>query len=169
MKFIVDCMLGKLAKWLKILGFDTAYDPAADDDRLLLVARKEERTLLSRDTGLLARAKGLASLHIESESWPDQVRQVLAAFDLRDKTAPYTRCLGCNVKLKPLSRDKARNLVSPFILERAKELALCPSCGRVFWQGTHFEAMEARLADLLQGAETGKASHRGRAGRGKDD
>jgi uncharacterized protein with PIN domain len=163
MKFVVDCMLGKLAKWLKILGFDTAYDPAADDDTLLLAARNEGRTLLSRDTGLLARAKNLTRLHIDSESWPDQIRQVLAAFDLWGKTAPYTRCLDCNVKLKALSRDKARNLVTPFILERAKEFALCPSCGRVFWQGTHFQAMEARLAELLQGEEAGKAGRHGRS------
>jgi uncharacterized protein with PIN domain len=163
MKFVVDCMLGKLAKWLKILGFDTVYDSAADDDQILLIAQKEDRAVLSRDTGLLGRAKGLSSLPIESESWPDQVRQVLAAFDLWDKTAPFTRCLDCNITLKPVGRDKARNLVSPFILERAKDFALCPSCGRVFWQGTHFQAMEARLSELLRRDDPGKAGRRGRA------
>jgi len=157
MKFVVDCMLGKLAKWLKILGFDTVYHSAADDDQILSLAQKENRAILSRDTQLLARAGELSGRYIESEFWPDQVRQVLAAFDLWDKTAPYTRCLDCNTPLKPLSREKARNLVSPFVLERAKEFSLCPSCDRVFWQGTHFEAMEARLSELLRREGPGKA------------
>jgi uncharacterized protein with PIN domain len=163
MRFVVDCMLGKLAKWLKILGFDTVYDSAADDDQILLIAQKEKRAILSRDTGLLGRAKSLPSLSIESESWPDQVRQVLAAFDLWDKTDPYTRCLDCNVRLKPVSREKARNLVTAFVLERAKKFALCPSCGRIFWQGTHFKAMEARLSDLLRRGVSGKAGRRDQA------
>lgn len=149
MKFVVDCMLGKLAKWLKILGFDANYDPAAEDDRLLAEARRENRTLLSRDAGLLARAGALPKLAVESESWPEQIRQVLEAFDLWNEAAPCTRCLECNVRLKPLDRAAAANLVPPFILERVGEFALCPACGRVYWPGTHFEAMEEQIAKLL--------------------
>lgn len=146
MKFVVDCMLGKLAKWLKILGFDAFYDAAADDDRLLAVAQQERRALLSRDQELLARAEKLPRLAVESESWPDQVEQVLDAFNLWTKTAPFSRCLGCNVRLKPLCRESARNLVSSYVLEKSREFAICPSCGRVFWQGTHYRAMEERLS-----------------------
>jgi len=161
MNFVVDCMLGKLAKWLKILGFDTAYDSAADDDQILSLAQNDQRTILSRDTQLLRRARGLPSLHIDSESWPDQVRQVLAAFELWDKTAPFTRCLDCNLRLTPVSREKACNLVAPFILEMAAEFALCPSCGRIFWPGTHFKAMEERLAELLARDKGGEADRPG--------
>lgn len=149
MKFVVDCMLGKLAKWLRILGFDAAFDPAADDDRLLAEARKEGRALLTRDDGLLARAGGIAKLAVESGSWPAQVRQVLDAFDLRKEAAPYTRCPECNAGLKLLNRADAANFVPPFVLGRADSFALCPACGRVFWPGTHFRDMEARLAELL--------------------
>jgi len=155
MKFVVDCMLGKLAKWLKILGFDAAYDPAAEDDRLLAEARRENRTLLSRDTDLLARAGTLPKLAVESESWPKQIRQVLDAFDLWNEAAPYTRCLECNVRLKPLNREAAANLVPPFVLERVREYALCPVCGRVYWPGTHFEAMEEQIAKLLSRKKRG--------------
>ena len=153
MKFVVDCMLGKLAKWLKILGFDTLYDSTADDDQLLAEARRDNRALLSRDTALLARAGNLPKLAVRSQSWPDQVEQVLDAFNIWAETAPYTRCLDCNVKLKPMSRDAARNLVAPYVLERTEEFALCPSCGRVFWPGTHYQAMEARLEKLLRRGE----------------
>ena len=143
-------MLGKLAKWLKILGFDARYSPRADDDDLLALARSEGRTLLTRDRALLQRAKGIPSLMIIGERWEDQVRQVLAHFKLRDTVRPYTRCLECNVELMPLAKDQAANLVPPFVLERADSFSLCPSCGRVFWPGTHFDAMEAKLSDLLR-------------------
>src|SRR4030043_1324529 len=115
MIFVVDCMLGKLAKWLRILGFDAVYDPEAGDDWILTVARKENRTLLTRDTGLLARAGKWPKLAVESESWPEQVRQVLNAFDLWGARAPYTRCLNCNVLLNPLSREAAANLVPSIV------------------------------------------------------
>ena len=142
-------MLGKLAKWLKVLGFDARYSPRAQDDELLAVARSEARTLLTRDRALLQRAKGILSLLIAGERWEDQIRLVLAHFELIDSVRPYTRCLKCNVELAPLSRDQAANFVPPFALERAVSFALCPSCGRIYWPGTHFEAMAAMLARLL--------------------
>jgi len=150
MTFLVDCMLGKLAKWLKILGFDTAYFSRAEDDDLLVLARQDGRVFLSRDHALLGRAKGLTSLLIESEAWPDQVRQVLARFDLAGSVRPYTRCLECNVALKPLSKDRAANLVVPFAHERGEAFALCPSCGRTYWPGTHQEAMQHQIDELLK-------------------
>jgi uncharacterized protein with PIN domain len=149
MKFVVDCMLGKLAKWLKILGFDVLYFSTAEDDDLLDVARKEGRTLLSRDRALLARAKGLTKLHIRSERWPDQVRQVVDHFDLRPDIRPNTRCVECNVTLKTLPKSEAANLVAQFVFEREESFAICPSCGRVFWPGSHFDDMAAKLKDIL--------------------
>ena len=149
MTFLVDCMLGKLAKWLKILGFDTLYFSRAEDDDLLALARGEGRVLLSRDHALLGRAKGITALFIETESWPGQVRQVLARFDLAGAVRPYSRCLECNVPLKTLTRAEAANLVVPFVLERAETFALCPSCGRVYWPGTHYEAMREQIEALL--------------------
>ena len=150
MTFLVDCMLGKLAKWLKILGFDTVYFSRAEDDDLLALARREDRVLLSRDHALLGRAKGLSKLLIEKETWPDQIRQVLEHFDLFDSVRPYTRCLECNVALKALSKAEAANIVVPFVLEHADSFALCPSCGRVYWPGTHFEAMKDQIEEILK-------------------
>jgi len=150
MRFAVDVMLGKLAKWLRILGFDTAFSPRADDDDLLALARREERTLLSRDRALLQRTKGMAFLLIESDDWEDQVRQVVDHFRLRDAVRPHSRCLECNVALKEIAKEEASKLVPAFVFETAVEFALCPSCGRVFWPGTHFQAMSAKLADLIR-------------------
>jgi uncharacterized protein with PIN domain len=150
MTFLVDCMLGKLAKWLKILGFDTVYFNRAEDDDLLALARREGRVLLSRDHALLGRAKGLTTLLIEKECWPDQVRQVLGHFGLAGAVRAYTRCLECNVPLKALTKSEAANLVVPFVLENAESFALCPCCGRVYWPGTHYEAMRDQIESLLK-------------------
>jgi uncharacterized protein with PIN domain len=149
MTFVVDGMLGKLAKWLLILGFDTAFNPRWDDDALLTLARKEKRTLLTRDRELLQRAKGLTSLLVASENWKEQTIQVLREFGLGPEVRPFSRCLVDNTLLKPLPKSRARNLVSTFVYDRAERFSLCPVCGRVYWQGTHFREMERTLgADL---------------------
>lgn len=149
MKFVVDGMLGKLAKWLLILGFDTAFDPRATDDDLLTLARKEGRTLLTRDRGLLQRMRGQAGLFIRSEHWREQVRQVVEELNLRAEVKPFSRCLVDNTPLKDLPKPRARNLVSAFVFERAERFSLCPACGRVYWQGTHFREMEKVLGSDL--------------------
>jgi uncharacterized protein len=153
MTFVVDCMLGKAAKWLKILGFDTLFFSSAGDDALLRIARDEGRTLLTRDHALAARARArdASFLLIESEVWESQVRRVLEHFELRAAARPFTRCVECNVPLAPLARDNAANLVAPFVLERGRDFALCPECGRVFWEGTHHADMESKIATLLKG------------------
>ncbi len=149
MKFIVDCMLGKLAKWLKILGFDTLFFSKIEDEKLISLARKEERIILTRDTGLIQRAKGVETLFLTNDEWQIQVQQVLDHFNLREKVNPHSRCTDCNVILKNLSKKNAKNLVSSFVFEHADSFALCPSCGRVFWRGTHFSDMEAKIAEIL--------------------
>jgi len=153
MRFLVDCMLGKLAKWLKILGFDTLYFSRADDDDLLELARRQRRFLLTRDHSLLEKLNRGRGLFIESEDWREQVRQVLENLNLWLKVDPFSRCIHCNVRLKRLSRANARNLVSSFVYEKARRFAICPHCGRVFWQGTHFEAMESELTSIFKKLE----------------
>lgn len=150
MKFIIDCMLGKLAKWLKILGFDALYFSKIEDDELLGIAHKEGRILLSRDTGLIEKAKDIETLFLESEEWRDQVKQVLDKFSLWERVNPHTRCIDCNVKLKDLPKKNAKNLVTPFVYKHADSFALCPGCGRVFWRGTHFKDMEFKIEELLK-------------------
>jgi uncharacterized protein with PIN domain len=142
-------MLGKLAKWLKILGFDTQFFSRIEDDDLLAIAREDNRILLTRDTGLIQRAGNVQTLFLESEQWTDQVRQVLDNFDLRKHVAPHTRCVACNVSLENLQKKNAKNLVSSFVFEKADSFALCPECGRVFWRGTHFKDMESKIHKIL--------------------
>jgi uncharacterized protein with PIN domain len=153
MKFIVDCMLGKLAKWLKILGFDTVYFSKIEDSALVALAQKEGRVLLSRDNGLIEKSRDIKTLFIESEDWNHQVEQVLDEFDLWSEVRPYSRCIECNVELKDLPKRRAKNLVTPFVYERATSFAICPRCGRVFWKGTHHQDMEFKIDEILKKRE----------------
>lgn len=145
-------MLGKLAKWLKILGFDTLFFSRIEDDELLDIAEKENRVLLSRDTGLLERMPSGSpkALFIESEEYPAQVQQVLDRFQLRDLVKPYSRCIECNIKLKNISQAEAKNLVTPFVHASHRSFSLCPRCGRLFWRGTHHEDMSSQIKKLLE-------------------
>ena len=164
MRFVADCMLGRLARWLRALGFDASYYPRIDDAVLLSVARREGRTVLTRDTGIAARKGPPPVLLVAGDRWEDQLVQVLAAFDLKASAAPFTRCLDCNAPLKPLAREDARNLASPFVVERAGALAVCPACGRVLWKGTHAADMEARIRAVLESVGAGDP----KAGSGPD-
>ncbi len=150
MKFVADCMLGKLAKWLKILGFDTAYFSKIEDDDLLIVAQNESRILLTRDNGLIERSKNIHSLFIDSEKWTEQIQQVLKEFNLKKKIKSNSRCIQCNTVLKPLQKEQSQNLVTPFVYNNADVFSLCPECGRVFWKGTHHSDMEKKITKILR-------------------
>jgi uncharacterized protein with PIN domain len=150
MKFAVDCMLGKLAKWLKILGFDAAFFSRISDRDLLDLAVRENRVLLTRDTDLIRRAGRVSHLFIASDEWKDQVIQVVGHFRLGDKFRPHTRCLECNRPLRNLSKAGAKNLVAPHVFENSENFALCSGCGRVYWRGSHFKDMDRRLRDIFE-------------------
>jgi len=149
MKFVADCMLGKLAKWLKILGFDTAYFSKIEDENLLVFAQNESRVLLTRDNELIRKAKNVPTLFINSEKWSEQIQQVLKEFNLFGKTKPNSRCIECNTVLRSLPKERAKNLVTPFIYKNADVFSLCPECGRVFWKGTHQNDMEEKITKIL--------------------
>jgi uncharacterized protein with PIN domain len=160
MKFVADCMLGRLAKWLKILGFDVLFFSKAEDKELIAISRKEGRVLLTRDTGLIEKTKKQKSrLFVASDKWQEQLVQVLDEFGLWDVVRPNSRCIECNRVLKPLAKARARNLVTPYVLEHAQSFALCPGCGRVFWQGTHYGDMEKKIAAILK-LEPGRRTRR---------
>ncbi len=156
MKFIVDCMLGKLAKWLKILGFDAVFFSKIEDPELLALAHKEGRILLTRDNGLIERSRDIQTLFIGSEAWNEQVEQVLDEYELWQDIQPYSRCIECNAKLKDLPKSRAKNLVTPFVFEQANAFAICPSCGRIFWKGTHHQDMEGKIDEILRKKEKKK-------------
>jgi uncharacterized protein with PIN domain len=144
--FIADAMLGTLAKWLRILGYDTHFDPALDDFQLMRLARAEDRVLLTRDREL-ARRRGIRTLLIESEQLDNQIRQVLVELALEPEQS-FSRCPVCNELLQSLDREVARELVPAYVARTHETFKICPACRRVYWPGTHRQRMDEFLAGL---------------------
>lgn len=139
-------MLGALARWLRVLDFDVAYDPALDDPELVALAAAEGRTILTRDRRLVERRLARNHLLIRSDQVEEQVRQVLEELGLRpDPARLLRRCLRCNHPLEPVPAEEARARVPPYVARTQEEFRGCPGCGRLYWRGTHVSRMSRWL------------------------
>lgn len=141
--FVVDAMLGTLATWLRILGYDTRYDPAWDDNLLARVARAQSRILLTRDTEL-ARRPGLQILLIASDILEEQLVQVTQTFSLTADHA-FSRCPVCNHLIRAVPKHEAWGQVPSYVYMTQNDFRLCPECGRFFWRGSHWQRIIATL------------------------
>jgi uncharacterized protein with PIN domain len=135
-----------LAKWLRILGYDTLYDPALDDNQLVRLARAENRVLLTRDRALAGR-RGIQILLVASEDLDEQIGQVLGDLDLVPDRS-FSRCPVCNEPLATIDRQAARAQVPAYVAQTHETFRHCPACRRVYWRGTHWQRMDAHLARL---------------------
>jgi uncharacterized protein with PIN domain len=150
-KFLVDGMLGKLARWLRAMGVDAAYDAAAPDEELVRRAVDEDRFLLTRDRRLTERRRLRGRvLLIAAERWPDQMRELSRVFDLTAGQSPLSRCLECNASLEQVPAVEVAGRVPPYIAWKHRNFLRCPDCGRIFWPGTHRDRMQATLAHLAR-------------------
>ncbi len=141
MKFIADVMLGRLAKRMRLHGFDVLYDRTLDDNDIIRLSLEQDRVILTRDTGLAERPLAASHLFITSDDIRSQMQQVLAAFPLDALSQPLTRCSECNEQLVSLSRTKAKDLVPAYVYEKHETFLQCISCKRVYWTGTHVRRM----------------------------
>jgi uncharacterized protein with PIN domain len=152
MKFAADAMLGKLAKWLRILGYDTSYQRDIEDTELVMRAREEGRFILTRDTRLIKRLKGGEYLFIRDNAPFDQLVQAVSELGLDlAGDCMLSHCTLCNYPLEAVPRDKVQGLVPEYTLMREKEFYLCHSCGRAYWPGTHKERIIERLGKIKKG------------------
>lgn len=146
-------MLGKLARWLRILGYDTVYDNFAEDDDLLVDAETQKRVLLTKDRPLSDRAAKRTEVdcvYIDGIDLEDQIAQLVVDVDL-DLTRPtFTRCLECNVSIESVEPGDVTSVVPPHVLETQSDFYRCPTCRRVYWAGSHTERMEARLTGIRE-------------------
>ncbi len=148
-KFIADTMLGKLARWMRTLGCDVEYSSSMDDAGLIEKAAKEGRTILTRDTLLVKRRNARErSFFVEGDLVDAQLRQVVERFHLPRRPA-LTRCLRCNRPLERVEKGSVRGKVPPYVFNTQEEFTTCPSCGRLYWAGTHRQRMEEDVARLL--------------------
>jgi len=136
-KFIVDCMLGKLSRWLRILGFDTQYVRFLNDTQILAQARYQGRILLTKDTALYRRAGNLGCL-VQSETIEKQLDEILTHFHLHPDES-LTRCPHCNVLLETANKNEPIPQIPLYVLRSFPIIKVCPECCRSFWPGTHWD------------------------------
>ncbi len=151
-RFVVDGHLGRLAAYLRMLGFDTWYDRFADDILLAKIASGEARVLLTRDAGLLKRSEVDAGYFVRCDKPHDQLREVTRRFALHSHFSPFRRCMDCNALLWPVSKDEVAELLPPHTRETKNEFSRCSGCGKVFWRGSHYARMLGWIEDLTAGS-----------------
>jgi uncharacterized protein with PIN domain len=148
-RFVLDGHLGRLARYLRMAGFDTLWRADCGDEELARLSAEEQRILLTRDRGLLMR-RAVTHGHWMRETDPRrQLAEVLRRFDLFRSLALLQRCLRCNDPLVPVAREAVAGRLPPRVAERHDEYRLCPSCGRVYWRGTHCDRMERIVAEAV--------------------
>ena len=145
-------MLGTLAKWLRILGYDTVYDNRIDDDEIVQRCVREGRIALTRDVRLTERRLLRGALLIESTELGAQLRQVLTYLDRDlDPARLLSRCVECNAVLQSVSPETVQTLVPEYVFRTQREFKQCTFCRRVYWGGTHRDAIQRRLRKLVGG------------------
>jgi uncharacterized protein with PIN domain len=159
-RFIADVMLGKLAKWMRILGWDVDYDNRITDSQLLRIARKEKRTILTRDRRMIEERKVDDYLLIENDDPEVQLREVVRRYGRPREERILERCLRCNVLLESRDRGSIESIVPEYVASIHRRFSSCPSCGRIYWRGSHYLQMVERLKAMLgdRGEEKDRSS-----------
>ncbi|MBL7125293.1 MAG: Mut7-C RNAse domain-containing protein [Dehalococcoidales bacterium] len=154
LKFIVDSNVGKLAKWLRIMGYDTRFFDGRDDSHLVAIAQAEDRVILTRDTQIMKRrvvTRGqLKAILIQSDEPELQIYQVIDTLDLDCRFRPFTICLECNQPLVEWSKGQVKELVPPYVFQTQSQFMECPACHRIYWRGTHWQAMTKKLKRFMK-------------------
>lgn len=150
-RFILDTHLGKLARYLRLLGFDALYDRGWDDEQLArLAATGERRILLTRDHGLLKRKQVTHGYFVRSDQPPLQIREVLRRFDLFQSVQPFKRCTRCNGVVQSVDKGVVLPQLPRGVAERCEEFTRCPVCLRIYWKGSHYDHMQRIIAGVRE-------------------
>jgi uncharacterized protein with PIN domain len=147
-RFVVDGHLGKLARDLRLLGFDVDYDPHAEDRQLLDIMERENRALLTRDRRLLMHAVVKTGYCPRSQNADEQTVEVIRRFDLLGSIAPFTQCLRCNALLQKVSKSEVIERLEPLTKIYYEQFRRCTGCGQIYWTGSHFSKLEKRLEKI---------------------
>ncbi|UCD08310.1 MAG: Mut7-C RNAse domain-containing protein [Dehalococcoidales bacterium] len=149
MKFIVDHNVGKLVKWLRMLGYDTEFFTGEDDWQMVINALSEGRVILTRDTGIMKLGVidtgKVKAVFINSESPEEQIRQVNETLTLDFNEGLFSRCMECNHLLEQRTVVEVKDRVPPYVYKTQEEYMECPACNRIYWKGTHWQAMIDKL------------------------
>jgi len=149
MRFILTKELGRLAKWLRILGYDTQYFHEDNRSKLIITALRENRIILTRNRRI-AKPVGIRLIHIKDDSVKKQIKQVSKELKLKiKKDAMFSRCTICNEPLEFIDKERVKEKVPEYVFQRQDEFYCCMSCQRIYWQGTHW----GNVKDILKEVE----------------
>ena len=146
-RFVIDVNLGRLARVLRVLGFDVWWSSGADDHTLADISLGQQRILLTRDRALLKRRAITHGLFVRSDDPEEQTLEVIRRLDLRQRLAPFTRCVRCNGMLVRVAKDEVIDHLEPLTRRYYDDFSRCAECGRIYWPGSH----HARLVSLVEG------------------
>lgn len=149
MRFVLDAHLGRLAGYLRMLGFDTLYRSDYRDEELVHISSEQGRILLTRDRNLLKYGAIQHGYSVRETNPRRQAREVVERFDLAGSAAPFTRCLRCNELLEEATKESVLERLLPTTRECYQEFRQCPSCARVYWAGSHYQRMQRLVDELL--------------------
>jgi uncharacterized protein len=150
MKFLCDDNLGKLAKYLRLLGFDTAFAATISDGELIAKMLREDRLVITRDRQLADRIEAGRVVLVDIDSPEEQLRQVIQKLKIPIiKEQFFSRCLLCNEVCREINPNDIKDNVFPYILKTKDQFRRCPKCGRLFWQGSHYKHMIANLDKII--------------------
>ena len=150
MKFIVDGMLGKLTRWLRMLGHNVKYSNKLDDAQLIAIAKKEKRILLTRDLELYqqATAKGVQAFYVDGKTEAERLAQIAKKFGISlEIDMAVSRCPKCNAQVKPTSKENVKGKVEETTFAHYNEFWECPKCGQIYWQGAHWTRIRRTLEE----------------------
>ncbi len=148
--FVADVHLGRLARYLRMLGFDTAWPGDVPDDRLAEVAVGENRAVLTRDRGLLKRNAVTHGYAVRSKEPSAQIAEVVSRFDLSAGVRPFSRCLRCNGLLREATQEEIERKAPDRVRQDASGFRFCLGCGRLYWRGSHYDAMQRLVASVIE-------------------
>jgi uncharacterized protein with PIN domain len=150
-RFVVDTHLGRLARYLRMLGFDTEYQNDYRDSELAELSSNERRILLTRDRGLLKRSRVTHGYCVRQTDPKDQLEEVMRRFDLRRDIRPFRRCIRCNGILAAVDKEEVGDQLPPRVREHFEVFRRCEGCGQLYWRGSHYERMQKLIGEILEG------------------
>ena len=151
-RFVVDLNVGRLAKWLRVMGYDALFIPDADDAELLRVAREQGRIIVTKDRYIMERrvvtTGQVRAFLVSSDDFRAQLRQVAEALGLGLERG-FSLCIECNQPLSGIAKEEVRDRVPPFVFRTQEQFYQCPACGKLYWRGTHWHNMRMELAAFI--------------------
>jgi len=153
-KFILDAHLGKLAKYLRMFGFDSCYENDYEDSTIIKIAQEEQRIILTRDKDLLMSKDISHGYYVRAIHIKEQLREIIEKFDLYSQAAPFTRCILCNNTIVSVRKEDIRKRLDEDTARIFKKFYYCSTCDKIYWEGSHFDRMSKYIRQLLEQRST---------------